>query len=306
MRKLLPPLFLLANVIVLVSGCHDKMPLEITSTQPADDLEVSSLQPSIETNLAKSTVDTTGVLNTEQSKYFATMFVSGAKYDAGSIRQMVSYSSVAFSDKNHPVEHEGRRLGFRGIDLGRVQINGMEMIGVQRYIHLFGFPMFGGRDTAVGPSYVLANRNGRDAKDFNYRGNSRFEWKVSGRIPIDPFSVEIQSPDELTITSPKSTSTISKNEDLRVQWIGKPELFRVIISGLRTSDIQPILQIKIKKRDGDITIPAKVLRLLPTDTYRTYVFSFINSRTGEYEVSQFSEKVFAVASSIHDVVLTVQ
>jgi len=303
-RKLLPPLFLLAILIVLMGGCHDKMPLEITSNQPADDLEVSSLQPSIETNLARSAVDTTGILNTEQSKYFATMFVSGVKYDAGSIRQTVSYSSVAFSDKNHPVELEGRRLGFRGIDLGRVQINGMDMIAVERYIHLFSFPIFGGRDTAVGPLYVLANRNGRDAKDFIFRGNSRYEWKVTGSIPIE--SVAIQSPDELTITSPKSTSTISKNEDLRVQWVGKPELFRVIISGLSTSDIQPILQIKIKDSDGDVTIPAKVLGLLPTDTYRTYVFSFISSRTGEYEVSAFPEKVFVAASSIHDVVLTVQ
>jgi hypothetical protein len=304
-RKLLPPLFVLGNVIVLLGGCHDKMPLEITTTQSADDLEVASLQPSVETSLSRSTVDTTGVLNTEQSKYFATMLVSGVKYDAGSVRQTVSYSSVAFTDKNHPVELDGRTLGFRGIDLGRVQLNGMDMIRVQRYIHLVGFPISGG-DTAVGPLYVLANRNGEDAKDFNFRGNSKFEWAVSGSTLITPFSVPIQTPDEITITSPRSTSTISKNEDLRVQWIGKPESFRVIISGLGTSDIQPVLQINIKKLDGDITIPAKILGLLPTDAFHTFVFSFISSRTEEYEGSAFPEKVFVAASSIHDVVLTIQ
>jgi hypothetical protein len=230
------------------------------------------------------------------------MLVSGVKYDAGSVRQTVSYSSVAFTDKNHPVELDGRTLGFRGIDLGRVQLNGMDMIGVQRYIHLFGFPI-SGRDTAVGPLYVLANRNGNDAKDFNFRGNAWFEWQVER---FSSASVGIQTPDEITITSPRSTSTISKNEDLRVQWTGKPELFRVIISALRTSDIQPILQINIKKLDGDITIPAKILGLLPTDTFHTFVFSFISSRTEEHEVSAFSEKVFVAASSIHDVVLTIQ
>jgi hypothetical protein len=301
-KKLLPSLFVLGNFIVLLGGCREKMPLEVTSSQPADDLEVTSLQPSVETSLAGSTVDTTGVLNTEQSKYFATMLVSGVKYDAGSVRQTVSYSSVAFTDKNHPVELDGRTLGFRGIDLGRVQLNGMDMIGVQRYIHLFGFPI-SGRDTAVGPLYVLANRNGSDAKNFNFRGNTWFEWTVER---FSSASVGIQTPDTITITSPRSTSTISKNEDLRVQWIGKPELFRVIISALRTSDIQPILQINIKKLDGDITIPAKILGLLPTDTFHTFVFSFISSRTEEHEVSAFSEKVFVAASSIHDVVLTIQ
>jgi len=304
-KKLLPP-FLLASFVVLLGGCHDKMPLEVTSTQPADHLEVASLQPSIETSLAKSTVDTTGVLNTEQSKYFATMFVSGVKYDVGSARQTVSYSSVTFSDKNYPVERDGRKLGFRGIDLGRVQLNGMQMIGVQRYVHLFSFPIPGGRDTAVGPSYVLANRNGAGANEFHFHGTSKFKWDVSGGIPISPFSVAIQTPDEITITSPKSTSTISKNEDLRVRWTGKPESFRIVISALRTSDIQPILQINIKKLDGNITIPAKILGLLPTDTFPTFLFSFISSRTGEYVVSAFSEKVFVSASSVHDVVLTLQ
>jgi hypothetical protein len=304
-KKLLSP-FLLASFVIVSGGCHDKMPLEVTSSQPAGDLEVASLQPSIETSLARSTVDTTGVLNSEQSKYFATMFVSGVKYDVGSVRQTVSYSSVTFSDKNHPVEIDGRKLGFRGIDLGRVQINGMDMIGVQRYVHLFSFPILAGPDTAVGPQYVLANRNGRDAKDFNVSGNAKIQWDVGGGVTITPFSVPIQTPDEITITSPRSTSTISKNEDLHVQWTGKPESFRIVISALRTSDIQPLLQINIKKLDGDVTIPAKILGLLPTDTYNTFVFSFISSRTEEKEVSAFPEKVFVSASSVHDVVLTLQ
>jgi hypothetical protein len=304
-KTLLSPL-LLASFVILSGGCRDKMPLEVTSSQPADDLEVTSLQPSIETSLAKSTVDTTGVLNTEQSKYFATMFLSGVKYDVGSVRQTVSYSSVTFSDKSHPVEVDGRELGFRGIDLGRVQINGMDMVAVQRYVHLFSFPIPGDRDTAVGPSYVLANRNGLGAKDFNFRGNSDFQWDVSGAVAITPFSVPITTPDEITITSPRSTSTISKKEALHVQWTGKTESFRVVISALRTSDIQPILQINIRKLDGDVTIPAKILGLLPTDTYNTFVFSFISSRTEEKEVSAFSEKVFVSASSVHDVVLTFQ
>lgn len=306
MKKLLPPLFLLANIIVFLCGCHDKVPLEVTPDQPAEDLEVASLQPSVETSLSKSAVDTTGVLNTEQSKYRATMFLSGVKYDVGTTRQTVSYSSVTFSDKNLPVDLDGRELGFRGIDLGRVQINGMDMIQTQRFIHLFDLPIFDGRDTAVGPAYVLANRNGKDAKDFNFRANSQFEWNVSGKIPIDPFRVPVQTPDEITIISPKSTSIISKNDDLHVQWTGKAESFRLIISGLRGSDIQPILQINLKKSDGNITIPAKILALLPTNTYRTFVFSFISSKTVESQVSNFSDEIFVAASSIHDVVLTVQ
>lgn len=306
MKKLLPLIFLLVCAVIFLGGCHDKLPLVVTSDQPADDLEVASLQPSVETSLSKSTVDTTGVLNTEGSKYHATMFLSGVKYDVGTTRQTVSYSSVTFSDKNQPVVHDGRELGFRGIDLGRVQINGMDMIQAQRFIHLFDFPIFGSRDTAVGPSYVLANRNGRDAKDFNFSGNSRFEWNVSGTIPIDPFSVAIQTPDEITITSPRSTSIISKKDDLHVQWVGKAASFRLIISGLRQSDLQPILQINLKKSDGNITIPAKILALLPTDTFRTFVFSFISSTTTELQVSNFSDEIFVAASSIHDVVLTVQ
>jgi hypothetical protein len=306
LTKLLPRLILLACTIIILAGCHDKMPVEVVSDQPADDLEVASLQLSIETSLSKSIVDTTGVLNTEQSKYRATMFLSGVKYDLGTTRQTVSYSSVTFSDKNLPVDVDGRELGFRGIDLGRVQLNGMDMIQSQRFIHLFDLPIFGDRDTAVGPAYVLANRNGKDAKNFNFLGNSRFEWDINARIPIDTFSISVQTPDEITIISPKSTSIISKNDDLHVQWTGKVESFRVIISGLRGSDIQPILQINLKKSDGNITIPAKILALLPTDTYQTFVFSFISSKTKEVQVSNFSDEIFVVASSIHDVVLTVQ
>jgi hypothetical protein len=277
----------------------------ITPDQPPDDLEVTQLQPSTETSLSKSTVDTTGVLNTDQSRYYATVLVSGVKYDKGTTRQTVSYSSVTFSDKNEPVEFGGKRLCFRGLDLGSVRLNGMDMIQVQRFVHLFPFHMSGDRDTAVGPTYVLANRNGRDAKAFSYHGNSWFEWTASGENPIDPFSLKIQTPDEITITSPKSTSFISTNEDLQVQWLGQAESFRLIISGLKGSDLQPTLEIDLRKSEGSVTIPAKVLGLLPTDTFRTFVFSFISSRTTEVQVNHFSDEILVSASSIHDVVLTV-
>jgi hypothetical protein len=277
----------------------------ITPDQPADDLEVTALQPSLETSLSRTAVDTTGVLNTEQSRYYAAVIVSGVKYDEGTTRQTVSYSSVAFSDKNQPVEYDGERLCFQGLDLGSVRINGMDMTRVQRFVHLFPFHMFGDRDTAVGPKYVLANRDGRDAKSFNYSGNSWFEWTVSGENPIDPFNLKIQTPDEITITNPKSTSFISTNEDLQIQWLGKAESFRLIISGLRGSDLQPALEINLKKSEGSVTIPSKVLALLPTDTFRTFVFSFISSKTAEMQVNHFSDEILVSASSIHDIVLTV-
>jgi hypothetical protein len=305
MKNLLHPSVLLATTIILLGACHDKSPMVITPDQPPDDLEVTPLQPSTETSLSKSAVDTTGLLNTEQSRYYATVLASGVKYDEGTTRQTVSYSSVTFSDKNQPVEFGGKRLCFRGLDLGSVRLNGMDMIQVQRFVHLFPFHMFGDRDTAVGPKYVLANRDGRDAKNFNYRGNSWFEWTVSGENPIDPFNLKIQTPDEITITSPKSTSFISTSEDLQVQWLGKAESFRLIISGLRGSDLQPALEINLRKSEGSVTIPAKVLALLPTDTFRTFVFSFISSRTAEVQVNHFSDEILVSASSIHDVVLTV-
>ncbi len=292
--------------ILFLSGCQERTPLELSADQLASDLEVISLQPLAESALAKPLVDTTGVLNSEESKYFGTMFVSGVKYDVGTSHQTVSYSKVSFSDKSQPVEPRGKRIGYKGVDVGKVQLDGMDMVKVQKLIHLPDVPVFGNPDTAVGPQYILANRNGRDAKDFNFRYNSRFDWRVTGNGPVRPFTFSLRTPDELTITSPKATSVISKNENLRVEWQGKAESFQLIISGMIGSEVQPILQINVKKEGGDVTIPAKVLALLPTESTRTFVFSFISSSSAKLRTNEFPDDILAVAASVHNLVLTVQ
>jgi len=267
---------------------------------------VNSLEPAIESMQSKSVVDTTGILNSEESRYFGVMTVSGVKYDVGGDRQIVSYSRVSLSDRNQAVEVQGRRVGFLGLDAGKVQIDGLDMVKSKKLLRIPDFLFPGRRDTAAGVEYILANRNGRDAKDFNFRHNSRFEWKVGGNPPlIRPFNVPVQTPEEVTVTTPKSSSVISKSEDLRVRWNGKIKGLRLVISGLRGSELQPYFQISVKENSDGITIPAKVLNLLPTDTVQTYIFSFINSNRSIIHLNEFPEEILVVASSVHNIVLTV-
>jgi hypothetical protein len=277
------------------------MPLELSADQQASDLEILSLQPSSETGTAKSLVDTTGVLNSEESKFFGTMFISGIKYDAGGTRQRASYSKVNFSDKTQPVERDGKRIGYRAIDVGRVSLDGADMLKVEKILHLPNVPPLSKRDTAVGPQYILGNRNG-----LSFRHNSRFEWRVVGNGPIRPFNLSAMTPDELTITSPSASAVVFKNEDLRVQWQGKIGSFRLVVSALGNSGVEPLLMLNIKGADHVVTIPAKVLALLPTDSFRTYVFSFISSNTSRVLVDQFPDEILVVAASVHNLVLTVE
>ena len=301
MKMQVSTLSFLAAAFLLLNGCQERMPLELTADQLPGDLEVLSLQPWIESALSRSTVDTTGILNTEESKYFATLFVSGVKYDVGGNQHTISYSKVKFRDKNQPVEYGGRRLTYRGIDVGRVQIDGIEMEKVQRLIHSPDFAP----DFAVGPQYILANRDGTGARDFNFRPDSPFEWKVEGTPSINPFSVTVRSPDDLTITTPKSNSIIVRDEDLRVKWKGKAESLRLIISGIKGTDFQPFLQINLIKSGGEVIIPSKILALLPTEAFQTYVFSFISFKESKLHVKEFPEEIFSVALSVHNIVLTV-
>lgn len=292
---------------ILLSGCQERTPLELSSNQLANEVQVTLLQSPIESAQARSTVDTTGVLNTEDSKYYATMYISGVKYDLGADRQIISHSKVIFSDKNESVEYRGKRIGFRGIDLGKVQVDGIEMAKGQKLIHLPDLPLPGGRDTAIGPQYILANRNGQGARDFNFSHNSRWEWRIGGNPPaIKPFNISVETPDELTIIFPRSTSVLLKNQDFHVQWTGTVKALRLIISGVKGSDFQPLLEIDVKNDGKDVIIPAKILGLLPTGTYQAFVFSFINSNEAKVRVNEFPDEIFVVSSSVHNLVLVVQ
>ena len=129
---------LILAVLWLV-GCQEKLPVELTTDQSASALEVKVLPAIDSTLIVDASVDTSGVLQTEEQAYPATLLVSGVKTDFGTYRSTFSYSRILLNDPKHPITRTDQQqdsqsnqgaakvIGYLGMDVGNAKVNSVDL-----------------------------------------------------------------------------------------------------------------------------------------------------------------------------------
>jgi len=300
--------FILAFVALFwLVGCQEKSPVELTLDQSPAALEVKVLPVIDSTLIVNASVDTSGVLQQEEQLYPATFLVNGVKTDLGTSQSVFSYSRVLLNDKLSPIQESGKVIGYLGLDVGVAKVN---TVDIPKTLRPYRTGTSFSPDYNAGHAYTLVDQDNKPIGNFAYAAGQTYRFVADGSGAVTSFELAIASPEEITILEPKAGSVVFKGDDLQVRWSGTVGgSFRLLISsfdGQSNIPVKPLLQVDVKEGTSSMTLPAKVLKGLPTDTDGRYLFSFISMNRSYPSVPGYTERVLVQAASIHNIELWVK
>ena len=273
---------------ILVGGCEKPSTVEGTADDNA--LEVSAVSVS-DTNYVAAQFDSAGVLPTEQLRFAGRLILNRVTHDAGANVRVETFSRVLFEDRDRPVIILNRVLGFHGMNLGTVVLQGNPMNAVPHRIPLRRLP--GDSVIAAGIEYLLPVQT--------YQPQARYTWDIPAPDSLSPFTASIISPDVITVQSPRGGSTVYRNRDLRLRWTGSGR-FLIIISGFDplTRRTRPFLRLSPQVNNGTALLGSRVLNLLPA-RFRFYVFTFVLANRDESTVvAGFHDRILVQAATMYN------
>lgn len=288
--------FIAAMVGVMLEGCQ----------QPADvQLQPDTLTASMEifpvvtpdTPAKTAPVDSSAVLPADQMAYYGLILLHSIILDAGPGRvDSFAYSRVLVADS--AVKFLIRNVGFNGVDLGPVLLNGAPLLKIA---HTIAVPILSVRDTILtrGVEYV-------GDLTQTYRPNQTYTW-TAPLSTVAMLNIAINAPDRLSVQSPAGGSAVPRNRDLLLQWRGKNGQLRVIISTFDqlTKRSRPVLELRPRSDVGQAILPATILRQLPGNPY--FIFTFILSNKREVTILSGQTRIVLVqAASVYSSYIELQ
>ena len=293
MKKL--PAISVCLLLAWMFGCQKPSPLTVEppTGSPAGSLEVTVLA-NPDTNVAVNSVDSSGVLPAEQTKYSGLFLVNNVKYDNGHGILPVAYASAYFGDRNRPFVANGKTLGYWGVDLMPLtsyplKIGGFAMTRVPYRIHV------GTRDTTFGWMYR--------AVFASVQPTHSYDWDDEDPDPVfSPvhFHDTVQTPEDLRVLAPAGGSVLSRTQPLQLRWTGGGQI-RIVIStyNVITGRTRPVLQLTPDVNTGSAVIEPSLLALLPQA--RNYVFTFIIANRSERLLGQqLQDRTLVQAASVYN------
>ena len=280
--------------------------MELTPEQSASALAVKVLPVIDSTLIVDASVDTSGVLQSEEQTYPATFLVNGVKTDFGSSRSSFSYSRILINDKKNRITDptSAKVIGYLGVDVGNAKVNAISLPKTMRPVRTYTSfqPSWN-----AGPAYTLVDQDNEPVPSFTYAPAQTYRFAADGRGAVSSFQIAIQSPEEITVNEPKAGSIVFRSDDLHVSWSGKRgDLMRVLISSYDSKavvPVQPLIEVTIEEGDNSIIIPAKVLQALQANRDGRYLFSFVSSNRTETNIPGYADNVLVQAASIHNILL---
>jgi hypothetical protein len=283
-------LLVVVLIDLLFAGCQQPGEVEIVTEPNTTDLEVIPIvRP--DTIIVTSAVDTTAVLPADQVSYVGQFIVNKITLNAGPGKvDSFAYSRVVVSDS--VVRYLFRLVGFNGVDLGAVALNGTAMVKVPHQITVKSFLL---RDTVLtcGVEY-------RTDLSRTYQSSSLYTWSAPS-ASTGAVSVSIASPGALEVFSPRGGEIYSREKDLLLAWKAGDGQLRVIISIFEplTRKSFPILELRPRTNTGKALLPASVLRQFPMPSH--YVFTFILFNKREIGVNQVQGgKVLVQSAAVYN------
>jgi hypothetical protein len=223
--------------------------------------------------------------------YSGQLLVNRVTLDAGAgSTGSFAYSRVLVSDS--VVRYLLRPVGFNGVDLGTVSVNGIQMAKVPHRIAVRSLLV---RDTVLtrGVEY-LADLSG------TYQPLSQYTWSAP-TATTGAMSVGVVSPGKLSVLAPRGGNVYSRSTDLAIGWSGSGGQLQIIVSIyeplLKRS--RPILELRPRKETGRALLPASVLQQFPRASH--YVFTFILRNRKEIGFAQTQAgKVLVQAAEVYN------
>ena len=292
MKKLV---ILICLLFVCLGGCQKPSPLTVEPAveSPAGSLLVTPL-PSADTNITVNSIDSIGVLPTDQAGYSGLFLVNTVKYDNGHGVLALAYASAYFGDRNRPLVVNGKVVGYYGIDLmpsalAPLKIGGNLMIRYPYKIHI------GGRDTTFGYMYRAS------LPLASLKPTTLFNWDDPVPDPrLSGFKDSIQTPEDLIVQAPVGGSVLSRSKQVDLRWTGRGNLIIVISTyNPLTGRTKPVLQLQPAVNTGNAVIDPHVLQLLPQ--VRNFVFTFIIANRFDRLLGGMpKDRILVQAASVHN------
>jgi hypothetical protein len=283
-------LIILALTTVLLAACQQPSDIELQGDPRQSMLEVVSVKVP-DTLVTFSAVDSCAILPDDQMNFWGRFVLLRVMLDGGpGYVSSFAYSNVLVSDSS--IRTASRIMGFNGMDLGIVTLNGSLMVEVAHRIRI---------RTPFAPDTVLV-RGVEYLADLssNYVPNQLYTWTATS-VQYGRIDVSVRSPDNLTVESPKGGSIHSRDRDLALQWTGANGKVTIIISAFDRFSRRsfPLLELRPRENTGRALIPASLLRQLPRR--QDFVFTFILSNRRDASVVQSQGgRVLVQAASVYN------
>jgi hypothetical protein len=269
-------------------GCQQPTDVKLLSEPNTTDLEIVPVAKP-DTLIASTPVDSAAILPSEQAAYYGQFLLSSVRLDAG-LGKVDSFASSHVILADSVVRYFVRQVGFYGVDLGPVLLNGVPLVRIPHRITLVSTSV---RDTSLSGGVEY-----RGDLTQSYRSNTQYTWTA----PLSPFgalSIGIRSPDALKVLSPAGGSIIPRTQDLLVKWTGGNGNLRIIVSTYEplTKRSIPVLELRPRTNTGSGLIPASMLHQFPRGPF--FVFTFILSNRQELTAIQGTVgKILVQAASV--------
>ncbi len=278
----------------VLAGCRQPADVELQTEENITEMEILPvIRP--DTVIVTKAVDTTAVLPSEQVSYAGQIVVHKVTVDAGYGKvDSFAYSRAIVSDST--VRYLLRLVGYNGIDLGTLTVNGTPMVKVPHLITVRSALL---RDTVLtsGVEY-LADLSQK------YQPSALYTWSALS-TSTGAMSVSITSPGTLDVLSPQGGGVYSPDRDLLLAWSGNGGQVQIVVSIVEplTRKSVPVLALRPKTNTGRGLLPASVLRQLQQQFPRvsSYVFTFILFNRKEISLLQSQTgKVLVQAAEVHN------
>ncbi len=279
---------------MVLTGCRQPADVELQTEESITEMEILPVvRP--DTVIVTKAVDTTAVLPSEQVSYAGQIVVNKVTLDAGYGKvDSFAYSRAIVSDST--VRYLLRLVGYNGIDLGTLTVNGAPMVKVPHLITVRSLLL---RDTVLtsGVEYMA------DLSQ-KYQPSALYTWSALS-ASTGAMSVSIMSPGRLDVLSPQGGGVYSRDRDLLLAWSASGGQVQIVLSIFEplTRKSVPILALRPKANTGRGLLPASVLKQLlqqfPRASY--YVFTFILFNRKEISVLQSQTgRVLVQAAEVHN------
>lgn len=287
---------ILISLLILLNACQKQTPVELVDkTDDSNLINIQPLPPSLDSLYLVSDEDSSGNIGMLNTKFFAKLVYQSIRIDRPFRADSFTTAEAIFFDNKNPIRHNNRIIAYPSFDIGTLRFNNQIMNKFQRRIMI---PLRG--DSLIGFRYHL-----RNAYEYNYTNR----WSTNGQDSFPPFEFTVNAPPQIRITN-LVPGTINISEPLYIKWnCSSPEINLFISTeagNLLQRQLIPILHLRIKNTKGEITIPVRILELLPVKKYSRYMFTFTSEYKFTREISGYSEKILIYSASVHSIMLNLQ
>lgn len=295
MKKITVKIYVIL-LIALIAGCQKPGPIELIDDKDDSKLiDIKSIGSVSDTLFAVSVGDTSGNFGTQNSRYYAKLIYQNIRLDRLLRKDSLINIEAMFFDKDNPIKHNNRIITFPSFDVGVLKFNEDVLNKIPRRLML---PMQG--DSLIGYRYQLRK---------NYELTSTNQWTSTGNGPLNAFDISFSSPPTIRVLN-LAPRFINVSEPLNIKWDCTNPIINIYISGedgnLPTRALMPVMHLQIRNQKGEVTIPVKILELIPIKRFSRFVFSFASEYSRTERIGGFSEDVLVHSSSIHSIFLSVR